>query len=416
MSIWEFFIYFTLFIGLFVSIFYFILMFLDDHKIPTSKKKLKVSVIIPFWNEGSAKGERLRKTIDSLFACDYPKDKLEIILVNDGSTDNSLEIANSYLKKGVKVYSHKKSQGKTSAVNTGLKKATGELIVALDADSFIMPDVLDKLVPYFANEKVMAVIPSIKIWKPKTFLQLVQSHEFLSAVLIRYFQSKLGSIPLAPGAFTLIRKDFLDKYGSLDKHTMVEDLEMSMRIQSEKYLIENVVDANVYTSGVTTFKAFLNQRLRWFCGFIIQMKRYKHMFSKDYGNLGIFILPSAVVFILITVFIFMYGIFKFFSNFSSNISRFLMSGFDMFNFDWFDFNWFYLTLSNYTALPILLLIISFLFAYYIKKKSKEKQSIVLPFFAFVISYWLIGSLCWVMAIYYYIKKKKIKWGPNYFNS
>ena len=303
-------IYIASFIGLFTSVFYILTLLSPSRKKilkPDPNYKPKVSIIVPIWNEGSANGERLKKTIRSLLNCNYPKNKLEIIIVNDGSTDNSLKLAKKYERFGVKVFSHKKSKGKTGAINTGMKHATGELVAGLDADSFILPDVIDKMVPSFKNKNVMAVIPSIKIYKPKSILQLIQYQEFLSAVFIRHLQAELGAIPLAPGAFTMIRKSFIDKYGGLNPNTMVEDLEMSMRIQSENYLIENVINVNVYTSGVKTLKAFVNQRIRWFLGFIIQIKKYKHLFSKKYGNLGVFILPVSVAFIILSIIVFVYG-------------------------------------------------------------------------------------------------------------
>jgi cellulose synthase/poly-beta-1,6-N-acetylglucosamine synthase-like glycosyltransferase len=297
-----------------------------------------------------------------------------------------------------------------------MKHATGDVVVALDADSFIMPDVLKKLVPCFQNKDVMAVIPSVKIWKPKTFLQYIQFQEFLSAVFVRNLQAKLGSIPLAPGAFTLIRKSFVDKYGLLNHKTMVEDLEMSLRIQSEGYLIENVISANVYTSGVTSLKAFLFQRLRWFCGFMIQLKKYKHLFSLKYGNLGLFVLPSTIFFVFLSIMLFFMGLALSIINTWEYLQEVLLIGITLPNLQDWVFDPFFLEISNKTVLPVLLLIIAYLFTKYIQIASREKQGVTKPFIYFVFTYWLIGTACWLIAIYYYIKKKKIRWGPNYFNS
>lgn len=375
----------------------------------------KVTVIVPIWNEGSAQGERLKKTIDSLLNCTYPARKLEIIIVNDGSTDNSLALAKAYAPR-VKVYSHKKPKGKTLAYNSGLRHATGELVVGLDADSFIEPDVLDKLVPCFKDPKVMAAIPSVKIWQPKGWLQKVQFQEFLSAVFIRHGQSELGGIPLAPGAFTLIRKSFLDKHGPLDHNTMTEDLEMSLRIQSLNYLTEHVIDANVYTSGVRTLKEFVRQRLRWFVGFMVQMKRYKHLFNKRYGNLGVFILPVSVIYILLTVFVFAYALIMAAINLWKWIWELSLVGFRWHDFlDW-KFSFFFVTINNTTLLPFFLLLVGYLFMYYIKRVTNERQGVFIPFVIFTLTYWFLGSLCWILAIYHHITGKKIKWGPNYFTA
>jgi biofilm PGA synthesis N-glycosyltransferase PgaC len=405
------------FIGFFVSVMYILTLLSSPRKNPRPDPKYKprVSIIIPVWNEGSGKAEGLRKTIKSLLDCRYPKDKLEIIVVNDGSTDNSLQIAEEYRKFGIKIFSHRKPLGKTRAVNTGMKHATGEFVSALDADSFIMPDVIDKLVPHFKNPQVMAAIPSLKIWKPRSFLQQVQFQEFLSADFIRQLQSELGSVPLAPGAFTLIRKSFIDKYGSLDQNTMVEDLEISLRIQSKFFLIENVPDANVYTTGLNTLRGFISQRVRWFTGFMIQLKRYRHLLSRRYGNLGVFILPISIIYIILSLFLFVYAI----SLGTYNLVKFFFElklvGFDFRHWFEFHFDSFFLTISNSTILPIFLLIIFLMFMYYIKKISEEKQSIIIPFISYILTYWFIGSYCWVVAIYYYMTKKKIRWGPNYYS-
>lgn len=418
MSFSEVLIYVASFIGLFTSIFYILTLTSPSRsRIPKPDPhfKPKVSIIIPIWNEGSANGERLRKTVDSLLNCNYPKDKLEIIIVNDGSTDNSLELAKGYEKYGVKVLSNDVSGGKTNAINKGMKFATGELVAGLDADSFIEPDVIDKMVPCFKKEKVMAVIPSIKIHKPKSILQKIQFQEFLSAVFVRHLQAELGAVPLAPGAFTMIRKEFIDKYGGLNPHTMVEDLEMSMRIQSENYLIENVIDVNVYTSGVKTIKAFILQRIRWFLGFLIQVKKYKHLFGKQYGNLGIFILPVSVAFIVLTLIMFTYSSIMLVVNLVKWIHEVYIAGFV---FDWFSFNkdLFFITITNKTLLPLLLLIIMLVFMFYIKKISKEKENILIPFITFAFTYWFLGALCWILAIYHYVMKKPVRWGPNKFIS
>ncbi len=405
-------------LGLFTILAYFLTLLSPNKKkyLTDNNFRPKVTIIVPVWNEGHANGERIRKTINSLLDCDYSKDKLEIIIVDDGSNDNSLQIAKSYEKFGIKVFSHKKSRGKTSAINTGMKHATGEFIAGLDADSFIERDVINKLVPCFKDKNVMAAIPSIKIWKPKRFLQWVQYQEFLSAVFIRYVQSELGSIPLAPGAFTLVRRTFIQKYGFLNPHTMVEDLELSLRIQSEKYLIENVVDANVYTSGVKTFKAFVNQRIRWFYGFMIQLKRYKHLFRKEYGNLAYFILPTSVTFVLTAIFMFFYTMIMLIKNLIQYIREVMLVGIDFSSMFDFNFDPFFINIDNTTMLPLILLLVIFALMHYTKKISNEKQGITTPFIAFMLTYWFLGSLCWVIAIYYYIRKKKIRWGPNYFSS
>jgi hypothetical protein len=80
------------------------------------------------------------------------------------------------------------------------------------------------------------------------------------------------------------------------------------------------------------------------------------------------------------------------------------------------FDPFYMTISNTTILPFILFFVLLGFMYYIKKISEERQGILLPYLLFSVSYWFLGALCWVLAAYYYLTGKKIKWGPNYFST
>jgi cellulose synthase/poly-beta-1,6-N-acetylglucosamine synthase-like glycosyltransferase len=197
---------------------------------------------------------------------------------------------------------------------------------------------------------------------------------------------------------------------------MVEDLEISLRIQSENYIIENVVDANVYTSGVKTLNAFINQRIRWFCGFLIQMKKYKRLFSKKYGNLGVFVLPLSVFYVFLTVFVFIYTLIFLIYNTVKWIWQVHLVGISFKNIFDIGTDPFFMTVSNTTVLPFILFLVVLFFMYYIKKKSDEKQGVFLPFILFNLSYWLLGPFCWVISIYFYITKRKVKWGPNYFKT
>jgi len=177
-----------------------------------------------------------------------------------------------------------------------------------------------------------------------------------------------------------------------------------------------VIDANVYTKGVKTIRAFVSQRIRWFYGFIIQMKKYRHLFSMKYGNLGVFILPTSIAFVISTVFMFIYTIVMIINNLAKWIREIMLVGLDYKNIFEFNFDPFFLTFDNTTILPIILLLIILGFMFYTKRISGQKEGIIIPFIAFTMSYWLIGSMCWVLAIYYYIRKKPVKWGPNYFSS
>jgi cellulose synthase/poly-beta-1,6-N-acetylglucosamine synthase-like glycosyltransferase len=132
LDIWAIISTVALFSGLFTSMFYILILLQKDPVYPPLKEYPSISVVVPFWNEGSNNGERMRKTVDSLLRADYPKNKLEIILVNDGSSDNSLDIAKEYEKKhGIKVFSNKTSDSINESASSATTSSPFEFFIPL---------------------------------------------------------------------------------------------------------------------------------------------------------------------------------------------------------------------------------------------------------------------------------------------
>ena len=126
-----------------------------------------VTVIVPCFNEENT----IDDTIKSLLNLDYPKEKISIIAVDDGSTDGTRE-------KLLSLESHpqisvllKKNGGKHTALNMALEGVQSDLVGCLDADSFVAADALKKIVPFFTDVSIMAVTPSIKVHNPTSVLQ-----------------------------------------------------------------------------------------------------------------------------------------------------------------------------------------------------------------------------------------------------
>ncbi len=256
----------------------------------------KVCVIVPCYNEE----DTVEKTVNSLLNLDYPEDKLEIVIVDDGSEDNTLEVAKQFEEDGVTVY-HKENGGKHTALNYAWERTDAEIVGALDADSYVEPDALKKIIPYFQDEEVMSVTPALKIHPPETWLQIVQMIEYLVGIFLRKVFALLGSIHVAPGPFSMYRAEFFEEHGAWRKAYLTEDIELSLRIQDKQYHIENAPDANVYTIGPPTFKELYKQRLRWYYGFIQNVLDYKQLFSRKHGNLGVFVLPSAFISVFLVI-------------------------------------------------------------------------------------------------------------------
>ena len=298
----NFIIYVSSYIGLIIFIFY-TLSIIDRTKnkkkeglVFSEKDAPKVSIIIPAYNE--EKG--IAETIKSAQGVDYPKDKLEIIVVDDGSRDKTFSIAKKFKSKKVKVFS-KKNGGKGTALNYGLKKSTGEIIVTMDADSMVKPDALKNQVARFQNPKVMCVSPIVAIYKPRNILERVQQIEYLLGVFLREAFASVNSVHITPGAFSAYRKSFFDKYGGFDEDNLVEDMEMALRIHSHDLIVENSTESIVYTKPPKKFKNLLVQRKRWYIGLIRNFVNYKNLFFFFFGAAGLIVLPSAIFAIFISM-------------------------------------------------------------------------------------------------------------------
>src|SRR3989344_7550140 len=146
----------AIYMGLFTLILFLVTFFEQKRELKNPKitKYYNVDVFIPAYNEE----ENIEKTIQSVLDLDYPKEKLKIVVIDDGSTDSTYNIAKRFEKQGVIVYT-KKNGGKASALNYAIKRSKADIVFSLDADSFVGKDNLKKMIGYFDNPKVMAVTP-----------------------------------------------------------------------------------------------------------------------------------------------------------------------------------------------------------------------------------------------------------------
>ncbi|MBT3397721.1 glycosyltransferase family 2 protein [archaeon] len=405
-------IYLSVYIGLVATSFYALSFFADKKKeklLYSDDELPKTTVIIPALNEEKS----VKRTLDSILASDYPKDKLEIIFVDDGSTDKTLSIAKKFQSKQVRVFT-KKNGGKGSALNLAIKKSRGEVIFTMDADTFVEPHCVKEMVRYFKDKKVMSVIPSMLTHKPKGILQRIQQAEYLFGLFIRKAFSSVNAVHITPGAFSAYRKTFFDKYGGYDETNITEDLEMSLRIQYQGFTIEYAPNAPVYTIAPNKFMPLLVQRRRWYTGLMRNTWKYKGMFSPKYGDLGLFILPLAWISIFFSVFTVTYLAIKTLFRiqaellFLSNIQFDFLSSVSInaYVIERFLFQFF----TN----PIVIFLLFFLviLAVYLRYAAKyvgkiTGLTITLPlffmFFALLFGFW------WLISIFYVMFNRKVVW-------
>ena len=295
-------------ISLFLSLMFFVL-YVDNKKnlfkIPKMKKFPSLSIIIPAYNEEKTIADTIKKVKEMV----YPK-KFEIIVINDGSTDNTSKIAKKF--KGVKVVD-KTNGGKSSAINLGIKYARGEIVAVVDADSYPGKKSLINAVPFFKEKNVAAVTTSIFVKSPKNIIERMQRIEYIMIVWARKLLEAIESVYATPGVLSLYRKSALKKVGGFDEKNLTEDIEIAWRLIYNGYKIKMSLNSENETKVPNNMRDWWKQRLRWNVGGLQTCVKYLHTFmKKDYRSLGRFILPffsfSYVVSILgLCVLVFIIG-------------------------------------------------------------------------------------------------------------
>jgi len=278
-----------------------LLIYLKNKKKIHEKKKNnfqpKISVIIPAYNEE----ETIVETIKSVLNSDYPKEKLEVIVVNDGSVDRTADKVRSIKDKRVKLI-NKKNTGKADSLNVGIKESKGEIIITLDADSYIEKDSIKKMLKYF-DDDVAAVTCAVKVKEKEnmTFLEKLQRLEYLFTIFNRRLFAMIHGVYVTPGPFSAFRREIFDEIGGFDPNNIMEDQEIALRIQSANYRIESCMDAVVYTDVPKDFSSFMKQRERWHRGGFRNIMKYAYTINPKYGDFGMFVMLYSVLSIVLLI-------------------------------------------------------------------------------------------------------------------
>jgi len=290
----------TIFLTLGISCFLFgfqTVLFFPLSFIFAVKKKKKsiynnpfVSVIVPAYNEEKV----IANCVDSILASDYPN--FEVVLVDDGSHDNTFQIMKQYQDKPNVTIISKVNGGKASALNSGIAVAQGEIIFCIDGDTFFKKDTIRQAVNGFTSPRVAAVCGhdspiNLNNWQ----LKLINLQSHVGTGFVRRALSLINALPIVTGNIGAFRKDVIEEIGGFLNNFIGEDLELTFRIHKAGYKVVFQPWAQVYAESPTSFKAFWKQRIRWGRGFIQTLKIHKDMiFNPKYGTFGIFIGINAI--------------------------------------------------------------------------------------------------------------------------
>lgn len=295
----------------------FILLTFFEYKHEFGKKSIQtlmpdnelplVTILVPVFNEFAT----VEKTIQSILNLNYPKEKLFINIVDDGSTDDTWNLIQKFSSiPNIKLHK-KENGGKYTALNYGIENCNTEFIGCLDADSEVDKEALRHIINAFNNKEIMAVTPSLKIKNPDTFVRMMQNAEYNMGIFLRKIMGLIDAQYVTPGPFSIFRAKVFEQIGNYRHAHNTEDLEMALRMQSKHMKISCADKAVVYTVGPRTLYRLYKQRVRWTGGFIQNTLDYKHMIlNPKYGNIGMLVLPLTMWIAVGTMFALCYSIFE----------------------------------------------------------------------------------------------------------
>ncbi|MBI2652294.1 glycosyltransferase family 2 protein [Candidatus Woesearchaeota archaeon] len=402
-------------VSLYFAIFWFLVLM--DKETKTKTKRLKncplVSIVIPAHNEE----KNIITTLTSLIKLAYPKNKLDVIVVNDGSHDNTKNLVEEFIAKNkgfnIKLI-NKKNEGKGAALNDGLAISKGEFFICLDADSIVTSDALQKILPHFTEDNIAVVLPLLKVDRPKNLWQRMQWLEYIVNMFYKKLMSRLNCVHVAPGPFSVYRTDIIRKIGGFDEDNITEDLEITLRIQSKNYRIVQLLDAEVFTIAPKTFKELYKQRNRWYKGSIINALKYKHMiFNKKYGDFGIIQMPTIIVSGIIAIILVSSLIYYGVKPYVKALYNSIFIDFDFYTLIKtfkFDFN---LLDLNYTVILVAIVMLTISMLILRKSHAETKENLnkygTLSLVSYLFFYFLVIGFIWVGILLDFVFTKKQKW-------
>ena len=252
-----------------------------------------VSILVPAYNEGLV----IENTIRSLLASDYSS--YEIIVIDDGSQDNTSKVVAEKFEHDERVRLFTvPNAGKAAALNTGLRHARGEIVIALDADTLFTPQTVRALAHRFYDKKLGAIAGNAKVGNRVNLVTRWQALEYITAQnMDRRAFASLNCITVVPGAVGAWRKDLLVKVGGFPSDTLAEDQDLTLRIRRLGYTIGYEETAIAWTEAPHDLRSLAKQRFRWAYGTLQCMWKHQDaLFRRRFGALGFIAMPNVWIF------------------------------------------------------------------------------------------------------------------------
>ncbi|MFE2044863.1 glycosyltransferase [Streptomyces sp. NPDC059477] len=253
-----------------------------------------VSVIVPAYNEAKC----IEQTVRSLMASDHP---IEVIVVDDGSTDGTARIVEDLRLPGVRVV-RQLNGGKPAALNRGIANAAHDLIVMMDGDTVFEPSTVRELVQPFGDPRVGAVAGNAKVGNRDSLIGAWQHIEYVMGFnLDRRMYDVLRCMPTIPGAVGAFRRSALERVGGMSDDTLAEDTDITMAMHRDGWRVVYAENARAWTEAPESVQQLWSQRYRWSYGTMQAIWKHRRALvdrgpSGRFGRVG---LPLVSLFMVL---------------------------------------------------------------------------------------------------------------------
>lgn len=247
-----------------------------------------VSIIVPVYNEEKV----VIDSVKSLLELDYLN--YEIIIVNDGSTDKTKDVAETLvgyqkgLKGDVKVsLINKPNGGKSQALNAGIKHSKAEFVLCMDGDSQLSPNSISVAVRHFTNPEIGAVAGNVKVLNRGKLFTDLQALEYIEGLnMARSAQSFVKLVNIIPGPIGLFRKKAIEEAGFYSSDTFAEDADLTLKVLANGWKIYYEPNSISYTEAPEKLQQLLKQRYRWTRGILQSIRKHKKLMFNPTINFG----------------------------------------------------------------------------------------------------------------------------------
>ena len=250
-----------------------------------------ISVLIPAFNEARVIEASVRRVLESRGV------ELEVVVIDDGSSDPTAAVVERAFASEPRVrLLTLPNGGKANALNRGLKLASGEIVVALDADTQFEPETIARLARWFADPAIGAVAGNAKVGNRVNLVTRWQAVEYVTSQnLERRALARLGAIMVVPGAVGAWRRSALRQAGGFPVETLAEDQDLTIAIQRAGWRIANDCDAVAWTESPQTLRGLARQRFRWAFGTLQCLWKHRSALREG-GGLARIGMPQAWLF------------------------------------------------------------------------------------------------------------------------